>query len=289
MREFIQFRISEPEASMFLGALGRDLGGVRNVRLPVEDERVLRIGEIERQFHRQGSAFFTGWRISRHYTPEELQTAELLLLHPRGLFEPCGEMCGTRYDESAACPRCGAGARQVTDLHLEPESIPRRDLSFTIAGEVVISKRLAEALQAHGITGAAFAPVRAPSGQPLEDWRQLIVTSAPVELAPPTRVGVHPFDLDAEGRFRCPEGHVLGLNLLSEAWLRREGHDGSDLVQTRQRIGARRGVLHPRSPLLLSPRLYRLLRELKVGRLVVEVAHLTRESHDHSSSVLRPS
>jgi hypothetical protein len=63
---------------------------------------------------------------------------------------------------------------------------------------------------------------------------------------------------------------------LSEAWLRREGHDGSDLVQTRQRIGARRGVLHPRSPLLLSPRLYRLLRELKVGRLVVEVAHLTR-------------
>jgi hypothetical protein len=276
MREIIEFRISESDASEFLGNVGRSLGRlgeVRSVRLPVEDERVRLIGELDREFHRRGSAFFSGWHISRHYTPEEIQSAEMFLLYSLSVFEPCGEMCGTEYDESAVCPSCGAGARQSTDLYLEPESIPRRGLSRTIAGEMVVSHRLMRALQAHGITGAAFLPVREPSGRVLKNWHQLVITSAPVDIVPPTLVGDHPFGLDEQGKFRCPQGHVLGLNLLSELWIRKEGHDGSDLVRTRQLIGARRGVLHPQPRLLISPRLFRLLRELKVGRLVAEVAH----------------
>lgn len=260
---------------MLPGNPGRNLGIVRNVRLPLDDERVRLIGELDREFHKRGRAFFLGWSISRHYTPEEIQSAELFSLRPRSIFEPCGEMCGTEYDESEACSLCGAGARQSTDLHLEPESIPKRDLSFTIAREIVISKRLAQALQTHGITGAAFLPVRDPTGKLLDDWRQLTITSAPVDIVPPTLIGTTLFDLDEQGKFRCPQGHVLGLGLLSEAWIRRESYDGSDLVRTRQLTGLRRGVLHPRPVILFSPKLYRLLRELKVGRLVVEVAHLT--------------
>jgi hypothetical protein len=204
-----------------------------------------------------------------------MQSAQVFALRPRSIFEPCGEMCGTEYDEAEACTLCGAGARQSTDLHLEAESIPKRELSFTIAREIVISNRLAQALQAHDITGAAFLPVRDPTGKLLDGWRQLTITSAPVDIVAPTLVGNDLFDLDEQGRYRCPQGHVLGLNRLSELWVRRGSYDGSDLVRTRQLIGARRGVLHPKTEILLSPKLYRLLRELKVGRLVVEVAHLT--------------
>lgn len=276
MREFIEFRISDSDASEFLGEVGWRMGFdglVRCVRLPMQDERVRLIGELNSEFRRRGGSFFTGWDITRHYTPEEVQAAELFHLLLRSVFEPCGEMCGTEYDESSACPHCGAGSRQATALQLEPESIPKRHLSVTIAGEIVISSRLVQAFQAHGITGAAFLPVRDPAGQVLEDWHQLVVTSSPVDLVPPTLVGMGPFDVDAKGQYRCPRGHVLGLNLLSEPWVKKESHDGSDLVRTRQLIGARMGVLHPRPRLLISPRLFRLLRELKVGRLVAEVAH----------------
>jgi hypothetical protein len=274
MREIIEFRMGEAEARMLPGNPGRSLGIIRSIRLPMQDERVRLIGELNREFNRRGRSFFLGSSISRHYTTEELQLAELFSLRPLSIFEPCGEMCGTEYDESEACSLCGAGARQTTDLRLEPESIPTRDLSFTIAREIVVSNRLAQALQDHGITGAAFLPVRDPEGRVLENWRQLIVTSDPVDVVAPTLAGSDLFDLDEQGRFRCPQGHLLGLSLLSELWIRRESHDGSDLVGTRQLIGLRRGVLHPRPVLLFSPRLYRLLRVLKVGRMVVEVAHL---------------
>jgi hypothetical protein len=40
-----------------------------------------------------------------------------------------------------------------------------------------------------------------------------------------------------------------------------------------QLIGARQGVLRPREQLLISPRLYRLLLELKARRFEIEVAH----------------
>lgn len=274
MREIIEFRIGETEASLVPGNPGRRLGLVRNVRLPMEDERVRLIGELNREFARRGRSFFMGWSISRHYTPEELEAARMFSLRPLSIFEPCGEMCGTEYDESEACSLCGAGARQSTDLQLEPGSIPKRDLSFTIAREIVVSNRLAQALRAHGISGVGFLPVRDPTGRLLENWHQLTITSAPVDIVPPTLIGGNLFDLDEQGRFRCPQGHVLGLNRLSELWVRRENDDGSDLVRTRQLTGARRGVLHPKAEILFSPKLYRLLRELKVGRLVVEVAHL---------------
>jgi hypothetical protein len=276
MREFIEFRISESDASEYLGEVGwrmGDDGFVRCVRLPMEDERVQLIGELDGEFQRAGGSFFRGWHISRHYTPEEVQSAELFELSICSVFEPCGEMCGTEYDESLACTHCGAGARQATELRLEPESIPRRNMHRTIAGEIIMSSRLVQAFQAHGITGASFLAVRDTSGRVLENWHQLVVTSTPVDIVPPTQAANGPFDLDRTGEYRCPQGHVLGLNRISELWLKKDSHDGSDLARTRQFFGARMGVLHPHPEYLISPRLFRLLRELKVGRLIAEVAH----------------
>jgi hypothetical protein len=276
MREMIEFRISEERVRMFLEPeLGTQLGDdVRKIVLPVEDARVKLIGDLDQEFSKRGRAFFTYWDIFRDYTRKELETAEVLQLLIRPTFEPPGEMCGTEYDEAAACSRCGAGAPQLTDLHLDVRRIPKKkDLAVTIAGEIVVSARLVEALHKHGITGADYRPVRHKTGKVAKEWRQLVVTSKPVDMVPPTRVGETPFDLDERGRHRCPLKHVVGLNRLSELWLKRAGHDGSDWVHTRQLIGARQGVLRPREQLLISPRLYRLLLELKAKRIEIEVAH----------------
>ena len=276
MRELIEFRIPEEEAARHLEpALGTRLGdSVRKVLLPMTDGRVQLIGELDREFRKQGSVFFTHCHIFRHYTTKELDAAELLHLRVIPVMTTCGELFGTEYEDSVACPHCGAGAPQKTELHFDLRRISSsKELAQTLAGEVLVSSRLVEAFREHGITGAAFLPVHHKTGKPQAQWYQLSVTSTPVDLVPPTLVGNNPFDLDERGRFRCPLGHLLGLNRLSELWVAREGHDGSDLVRTRQHLGVRRGVLRPEQQLLISPRLYRLLRELKVRRFEVEVAH----------------
>lgn len=276
MRETIEFRISEERAKAFLEpGLGTPIGyGVIKVVLPIEDPRVTLIGDLDREFTKKGKAFFTGWHIFRRYTRNEIETAELFQMFILPTFEPEGEMYGTKYDEAAACSICGAGAPQLTDLYLDARRIPKKkDLAITIAGEMVISAQLAEAFRKHGITGAEYRPVRHKTGAVVEEWRQLVVTSKPVEIVLPTRVGNNPFDLDEPGEHRCPRKHVAGLNRLSELWVKRARHDGSDWVRTRQLIGVRRGVLRPQEQLLISPRLYRLLLELKAKRFEVEVAH----------------
>ncbi|SEL94945.1 hypothetical protein SAMN05444354_1102 [Stigmatella aurantiaca] len=276
MRETIEFRVPASHADQFLEPeLGTMLGdSVRKIVLPMEDPRVKFIADLDREFLKKGRAFFTYSHISRHYTRKELEAAELLQLLVRPTFEPPGEMCGTQYDDAVACPHCGAGAKQLTDLHLDVRRIPKKKaLAVTIAGELVVAARLAEALLEKGISGADYRPVKHQTGKLAQQWRQLVVTSKPVDMVPPTCVGDDPFDLDERGRHRCPQKHVAGLNRLSELWLKRAGHDGSDWVRTRQLIGARQGVLRPREQLLISPRLYRLLLELKASRFEVEVAH----------------
>lgn len=276
MREVIEFRIPEERAATFLEpGLGSSLGGsVRKVVLPMEDPRVRLIGDLDREFDKRGQSFFYGWHISRSYTRKELETAELLQLIIGPFFEPTGEMCGTEYDESMACPHCGAKAVQRGDLRMDIRRIPKKkDLTITLAGESLISTRLVKHLKEHGITGAEYRPVRHTTGELIDEWRQLVVTSAPVEILPPTRVGGGPFDLDEQGRFRCPLKHVVGLHRLSELWVKRADHDGSDWVRTQQLIGTRRGELRPEEQLLISPRLYRLLMALKVKRFEIEVAH----------------
>jgi hypothetical protein len=123
--------------------------------------------------------------------------------------------------------------------------IPKKtDLATTIGGEVVVSARLVEAFQKHGITGAEYRPVRHKTGEAQEEWRH-----------------------------RCLRKHVAGLNRLSEPWVQRAGGETSDWMHTRQLTGVRRGLLHPEEQLLISPLLYRVPLELKARRFEVEVAH----------------
>lgn len=282
MREIFEFRIEEKDARRFLEPGEGEVlaGGVRKIEVEARDRLFARIGEIDRQFQRQGSVFVLSWSVRRKYTKAELEAAEAFLLRVRATFEPEGERCGTEYDESAACARCGAGARQLNELRLEPGSLPRgKDFARTIAySEVVVSARLAEAFHEHGMTGARFLPVLAKKGnKTLDAWHQLDVCSRPLQVVSPTRFGKSPFDEDEAGEYRCPMGHVAGLRILSELSVSRRGYDESDLCATQQQVGMRSrngGVLRPYPLLVISPRLRRVLEGMEAKGFDLEVAHL---------------
>lgn len=282
MRETIEFRISEEKARRYLEpGEGKPLGrSTRKLVLDTNDLRYARVGHVERELKKQGSYFFTYWDIRRTYTKKEWEAAELCLLRIRNAFEPEGEVCGTRYDDSVACPHCGVGARQLNELRLDPSTLPRgKDITRTIAySEILFSARLVEALREHGMTGARFLPVLSRSGRgTLDSWLQLEVTSRPLEVAPATRFGVGPFDPDERGEYRCPLGHIAGLRLLSELSVRREDWDGADVCATKQYVSYRSrdgGAFRPYPLLLVSQRLRRLLGELKAKGFELEVAHL---------------
>lgn len=341
VRETLEFRIPERYAARFLDDdQGRSLGSVRAVVVEAGSPLYERIGQLYRELRRKDQYFYHGWEIRRRYSAPELEAAEIFSLEITAVFEPSGEECGTEYDETSACPVCGAGRIQRSNLILDLRRTPRRkDIARTIADEWIISQRLAQLLVDARMTGFELRPVRhkaryqddpvdpqnyqsgrellqlaEASGAPYPTWEfwvwlnrpeqselvnrldqehihlqrrheqrhlrsrpiwhQLVVTSPNVPTVQPTRFGVEPFDLDEKQEFRCPFGHVLGLAVLSEVFIRRDAWDGSDIVATKELVGYRRGVLVPRPTLLMSPRFRKLLESEKVRGCRFEIAHL---------------
>ena len=119
MRETIEFRIAEDDARRYLnpedGEVIGQFGGVRKLLLDSNDIRVARVGKIHRELWAQGSIFCTSWEVRRKYTKKELETAELFQLCIRSAFEPEGESCGTKYDDTVGCPHCGFGRVSSTN------------------------------------------------------------------------------------------------------------------------------------------------------------------------------
>ena len=105
-------------------------------------------------------------------------------------------------------------------------------------------------------------------------WYQCVVTSQPIPTISPTRFGIHPFDEDVEGRYRCPLGHVSGQSLLSEVFVLSSDYDGSDINITDDMVGIRRGLLVPSPLLLISPKLWQVLKANDIKGYRIDVAHL---------------
>ena len=278
MREFAEFQVDEQFASMLFGEHeGKRLGDfVRKVELQTSDPRYERVGELQRNLRlSKGKPFYYGWSLTYKYSPREISAALLLRLKITAVFEPAGEECGTKYDESMACPRCGAGAKQTTPLFLDVTRIPKdKDFCRTIAGEIVISRRAMELLARHGITGAELSPVRSSRSSSAEsnNWFQLAVPNATAEIIAPTRVGIDPFDDDEKCEGRCALGDLIGLNLLSEVTIRATTLCDSDFACSRQFIGTRRGLLRPERVILISPKLASLIVSEKIRGSEIEVA-----------------
>ena len=281
---YSEFRVQEQHASRLFGpSEGKRLGWtkqfgdkfvtVRKVELTADDPKFKRVGELNDLLKKQPHGFFfAGWIIRRRYSADDVRQAKLFLLCRIATFEPAGEECGTQYDESSACPSCKSGAKQVSPLFLDWKRIPKsKDIARTIAGEIVVSKRMVELFESHSITGAKFGPVcnRPATSAESKDWFQLLVESSDAEVVPPTKMGVNPFDEDTAGHYRCSHGDLIGLARLSEVSINRSSYNGSDIVASRQFVGTRRGLLRPERFLLVSPKLQQVIREGKLNRLFI--------------------
>lgn len=288
MREVFEFRILAADLKRIIGLTAvkyPTVGGDVSVVKLMRSDPVFK--SLARAYLEKQSTLFFSWDVRRTYSASELAAAELVRLVPIGLFEPDGETCGTVYDYSAACPSCGSGRAQVTPLALDlrsrqPDhdihtSVLRRgkDLAWSIAREVVVSERFTDFVHQQSATGAVFEVVnRCHSQHPIIGWRELVVTSPPVEVTYPTQYGIDPFDPDAEGLFRCPHGHVLGLNVISDLTIERGSWHGDDIIITRQLSGRRSGALVPAPEYLVSGRLCAVMRQQGIRGVRYEVAHL---------------
>jgi hypothetical protein len=195
MKEFCEFRVQEQHASrLFAPNEGKKLGWtklfedklvtVRKVKLSVDDPKFKRVGELQVLIKKEPNGFFfAGWHFQRHYTTAEIETAELFQLRNAPAFEPTGEECGTIYDETAACPVCGAGRKQVSPLSLNLRKIPKtKDLARTIADEWVVSQRLVNALADANVSGIEFQPVLHRLNSRVDEPMELERTAAGREI-----------------------------------------------------------------------------------------------------------
>jgi hypothetical protein len=280
MREKIEFRVSEDFATQYLPPdCGKRLTPyfVRKIDLDGDDPLLLEISRLDKMLIGRGrGGIFTSWNVRRYYSHRELESAELLYVVPKRVFEPAGEECGTVYDEAQACPECGAGAVQTTPLFLKGGRIPRNvNFARTIAEEIIVTSRVVDLFRENGLRGAEFEPIRLSNrrGDASQEHFQLNVVGPRIELdLARTRTGGDLFDESGEGR--CSQGHVAGLALLSEVAVQRQSVPNADIVATKQMVGIRGGVIRPRPILLLSPKAWRAIESAKLGGLTVEVAHL---------------
>jgi len=280
MREFYEFRVFK-EYVPLIDSEYRQLNREKiscKLALSKSDPRFERIAEL----HREGikktppAPVFVSWNIRRDYTVKELRLANLFRVNIVTAFEPTGEQCGTLYDEENACPICKSNAKQISELWLDTRSIPKnKDFARTLSGEWVASEHAVDILKKNRVSGVHFQPVRHRGKSNYESkWYQLIVVSPAVTIRHPTEVGNDPFDRDLDGRYSCPTGHLLGLRLLSEVYIKRETWSGSDVACSEQLIGLRMGILRPRPILLISCRLRTIIGEEKLRGIETEIVHL---------------
>lgn len=304
MRETAEFRIPERIARDYFGANeGVCLGGsVRKIEISVDAPGFARIGKLEQEFQANGRSFFLGWNLRRKYGTQELASAKAFNVLIKHLIEPTGEECGTVYDESMACEYCGVGGKQASDLILEASRLPNRGniaIAKTIGGEIIASASFLEVFRGSHLVSAEFRLIKQRTRplHPVPGWYQLIVTAPRLRIVPPTRAGIDPFDdgtrakgkdferifddlqvkgswCDRHGNYRCPRGHTIGLNLISELSVQRSDFESSDIAFTDQCVGVRRGLLRPEPLLVISPKLWQLVRDRGLKGIDVEVAHL---------------
>ncbi len=292
MTEYVNVRASETldqgELVAFLKSrfpklttpVGRSIAeGTESVEVRVpssssEFEEIFRFIDSKRRQGLPGFSDFTiGWYL-RKYTKAELQSAEILRLTISSHFEPCGEECGTIYE--TLCNECNWG-RQASDLILDLRRIPQlKDVSQTIAWmEWVVSTKFARTFEENKLTGAEFKPIfdfKNPIKQSKE-WRQLSISGKAGKLAETTKLGRDPFSPE-QVNWRCPLGHAVAAELLSEIYLHRNEWDGSDIAISSALFGQGRNLLRPAPLIIISQRMYSMLQKAEITGLSYEIAHL---------------
>lgn len=290
MKEILQLRLNNEFAHLLVDAdEGIKLGSsIRLVNISRDDPRYVKIPIIKEQLKKQyDEALFFGWEIKRKYTKAEFDTAKLFRVIIKCAFEPAGEECGTVYDEASACNICGANRTQIGVLKLKSNSIPKKDIARTIGGEVVVSRLFYLNFKKWSLTGLEFGSVHYKNS--ISNYNQLIASER-LNLSDLTVAGINPFDLStsSEGTefvvsdtykvkleseiYRCPKGHTIGLNPLSEAYVYfKNSINTSDFFSSTQLLGVRRGLLNPKPLYFCSPAFRKMVLETKMRGFDFEI------------------
>jgi hypothetical protein len=269
MKEIVEFRIAGEFASLlFSENEGVKLanGLVRKIEIETSDPRYQEIGRLQRELKAShGKPFYYGENVKRTYTASEIKSAELFKLSPTKFIEPAGEECGTKYDEGSACPLCGSGASIDGPFYFNTKKIPKgTDLVSTIASELFISKRALDLFKSCHISGYNADPIfdSPHSSVESENWFLLRPETSDISIISPTKIGVDLFGLyQNDPNSPCPQGDLLGLNLLSTVTIQNKSSEKTDILATKEFIGTRRGLLRPRPIILVSPKFHNIFKQ----------------------------
>lgn len=279
MQELYEFRISADYYHLLERPNLAKFNGFNYViKLSKDDPFFQRIGELEQEVEKKhGKYFFSYWNVELKYSSREITAAKCFRLRFKRTFEPAGEECGTVYDETNVCGVCGTNRIQVGALNLKSGSVPKVDVARSIAGEVVVSEGFRTAYLRRGLRGALFEPV-VFFGKPSAHHFYQIQASSDISLTDSTIVGVSPFDYSTSCEneiYKCPYGHTLGLNLLSEAFVKSGLEIGQfDFFASKQKIGVFRGLLRPEPLYFCSPAFREMVEEECLRGFEFEVANL---------------
>jgi len=292
MKEIIEFRIFKEHYHLLSKPNNAVFNGMAYVIYVERTDSVFEEIELLTRLVRKNphDCFFGYSNIKRKYSKQELETATLLHMKIKTTFEPAGEECGTMYNETEACELCGANRKQAGSLKLKKGSVPNKDIARTIAGEVVVSERLATAFKQRRLKGAFLDAVSFDKGT--SNYYQLTASSE-LGLTGATIAGVNLFDF-SEGSdatdftvsgghavrlekeiYKCPKGHTIGLNILSELYVfDAPSIAENDFFASRQKIGVKRGLLRPEPLYLCSPAFRKMVEEEKLRGFDFEIARI---------------
>jgi hypothetical protein len=271
MIEFLELRINYKYAHLlFTENEGKNQGTtVKIIVLKKEDPRYSKVPIISKELKLKiNQPFFFGWRIKRKYSKKELDNAPLLHFKIKSVFGPTGEECGTKYDFESACEYCGANVKQISSLILKKGSIPKKDISITFGGEIIVSQQFINASKKWNLKGLNFLTTN------IENYFQL-TSEIELNLSANTKTGINPFDFSdrSEGEiYKCPKNHTLGLNLLSEPHvLNDQSIEKFDFFKSKQLIGVKRGLLNPEPIFFCSQKLRKMIVEEKLNGFDFEI------------------
>jgi len=292
MKETVEFRINYDYAHLLFKANeGKNVGtSIRVIEISTDDPRYSQIPAVSKQVKEKfDRGFYFAWKFKRRYSKQELAKAKLFHLMIKTVFEPTGEECGTLYDETASCKICGASRKQISPLILKKGSIPKRDIAKTIGGEIVVSEKFVNAVKQRMLKGLILTPINFEKEK--SNYFQLTADKE-IELTSNTVTGDDPYETSTGSSggiynisgytiefekeiYICPQGDLIGLNLLSEPYVSNNHLIFEfDFFASKQKIGAKQGLLRPESIYFCSPVFRKMIEEEKLSGFEFEIANI---------------
>lgn len=169
---------------------------VRTVTVRIEldetDERVPKVLALLQQHGVEFKSF-----LYDEYSEEDRQQAKLLWMWPEidARFQ-AGAGWGTKYDLTNACPNCHTGARQISPLYVDHDSlevIRKHRALMANSGDIILDGGMRKKLVDAGITGISFGDVRARHEN--KKWSEVARDQILIEhVLPPMRGDLKPED-----------------------------------------------------------------------------------------------